>query len=199
MAPADLTALNAYSASTERHRSGAVELPRVPPDLSRRTKGKIKKARVLGVSTRTDLVKAALGGEDGDVAVVARARAAAHLGGRRKISPELGVLRREGCVFVCVRGGSWVLGVHDLHTAARSSYSARRRRARSGPTQTRPDPGHEPVRLGMGPPPDSPPGRSIRPELEPRQPEFEYPPRALGFFWMHPDCAIARKAFIFRP
>ena len=68
------------------------------PDLrSDEGEGK-KKARVLGEAL-TDLVQASLRGEDGDVAVIPRARAAAHVAGCRKISPELGVVR--GCVCVC--------------------------------------------------------------------------------------------------
>jgi hypothetical protein len=45
---------------------------------------------------RTDLVEAALRGEDGDVPVVPRARAAAHHAGRRKMSPELGGVSEQG-------------------------------------------------------------------------------------------------------
>jgi len=54
----------------------------------------------------THLVQASLGGEDGDVAVVARARSAAHLAGRRKISPELGVVREQGLCVLCASGTS---------------------------------------------------------------------------------------------
>lgn len=90
------------------------------------------------MGSRTDLVEAALGGEDGDVAVVARARAAAHLAGRRKISPELGVVSGEG-VLLCAALSWDLLRVHDYTPPGGSLFLFRKKkRARSGPTQTRP-------------------------------------------------------------
>jgi len=81
------------------------------------------------------LVEAALGGEDGDVAVVARACAAAHLAGPRKISPESGV--------VAGRFGEWVLRSwgpreHDYMPPRLLFLLPKKKRARSDPTQARP-------------------------------------------------------------
>lgn len=116
---------------TERHRSDG---PQVRPRSKERRGGGKKKARVLGEAL-TDLVQASLGGEDGDVAVVARARSAAHLAGRRKISPELGVVREQGLCVLCASRTSGT----RIYTPPRLPLlipQEEEKIARSGPTPT---------------------------------------------------------------
>jgi hypothetical protein len=129
--PADFTALNAYSGT--RNGTGQMDYKSAPDLRSDEGEGK-KKARVLGEAL-TDLVQASLGGEDGDVAVVARARSAAHLAGRRKISPELGVVREQGLCVLCASATSGT----RIYTPPRPPLlipQEEEKIARSGPTPT---------------------------------------------------------------
>lgn len=101
---------------------GAVELPSSPISIyllliitDNQVKRRRKKLGFWGA--RTDLVEAAFRGEDGNVAVVPRGRAAAHVAGRRKISKEEEVWCRrplEGA-FVCATR----LGSREQLTSAR--------------------------------------------------------------------------------
>jgi hypothetical protein len=104
------------------HGTAQVRWSTNPPSRSKERRGGKKGLGFWGVLT--DLVQASLRGEDGDVAVIARACATAHLAGRRKITSELGAV----CVRVLCVFGEPRLGHTTDYTRRRdsSSYSARR-------------------------------------------------------------------------